>query len=203
MTSGRGDGAKGFIIPLIVAAACLFVLLLPDQGRGLFGYDRAAVAAGEWWRVVTAHGAHLSVSHGLMNVAALGMIAWLFRADFGPAAWGGGLLIPALVIGIGLYLGWPDVGWYVGLSGVLHGLVAAGGVLWFRRGERLAGAVLLAVLAGKLLYEGLFGPVPGSETAAGGRVLVESHQLGAAGGLLWAAISAAAGQRLGGSGRRL
>ena len=203
MTSGRGDETKGLVIPLIAAAACLFVLMLPDQGRGLFGYDRDAVAAGEWWRVVTAHGAHLSVSHGLMNVAALGMIAWLFRADFGPAAWIGGLVVPALVIGIGLYAGWPDVVWYVGLSGVLHGLVAVGGVLWCREGDWLAGAALLAVLAGKLLYEGLFGPIPGSEAAAGGRVLVESHRLGAAGGLLWAAIVTAAGQRLGGSRRRL
>ena len=45
------------------------------EGRGLLGYDRAAVAAGERWRLVTAHLAHLSVRHGLMNVAALAMIA--------------------------------------------------------------------------------------------------------------------------------
>jgi rhomboid family GlyGly-CTERM serine protease len=202
MTSGRGDEAKGLAIPLIVAAACLLVLALPDEGRGLLGYDRAAVAAGEWWRLVTAHLAHLSVRHGLMNVAALAMIAWLFRSDFGPAAWSGGFAVPALVIGVGLYAGWPGVGWYVGLSGVLHGLVAGGGLLWFVRGERLAGGALLAALAAKLAWEAVFGPVPGSEAAAGGSVLVESHLLGAVGGILWATL-VAAGERQRRSGRRL
>ena len=191
MTFGRGDGVKGLAIPLVVAAACLLVLALPDEGRGLLGYDRNAVAAGEWWRLVTAHTAHLSVLHGLMNVAALVMIAWLFRRDFGPAGWSGGFAVPALVIGLGLFVGWPDVGWYVGLSGVLHGLIAAGALAWIQQGDRIAGGALLAVLAGKLAYEGVFGPVPGSEAAAGGSVLVESHLLGAAGGVLWAGVAAA------------
>ncbi len=202
MTSGRGAAANGFSIPVTIAVTCLVILALPDQGRGLFAYDRALVAAGEWWRILTAHLAHLSVPHGLMNLAALAMIAWLFRGDFGVLAWSTGFAVPALVIGVGLFAAWPDVGWYVGLSGILHGLVAAGGLTWCLGGERVAGGVLLAILAAKLLYESVFGPVPGSEAAAGGRVLVESHLLGAVGGLLGVAVTALAG-RGGEPGRRL
>lgn len=184
MTYGRAVSRKGLSVPLVIGLASLAVLALPDEGRTLLGYDRAAVAAGEWWRLLTAHISHLSVRHGLMNVAALAIIAGLFRDDFQGLAWAGGFVIPALVIGLGLFWLWPDVGWYVGLSGVLHGLGVAGGLVWVLRGERLAGGVLLGALALKLGYEALAGPLPGTAATAGGPVLIESHWLGAIGGLV-------------------
>jgi rhomboid family GlyGly-CTERM serine protease len=192
MTYGRAVSRKGLGVPLVIGVVCLAILALPDQGRAALGYDRTAVAAGQWWRLVTAHVSHLSVAHGLMNVAAIGLLGWLFRDDFDGYTWAGGYLVSALAIGLGLFWFWPDVGWYVGLSGILHGLGIAGGLVWLLGGERLAGGLLLAALALKLAYEAIGGPLPGTAAAAGGPVLVESHWLGALGGL---AAGAAAGLR--------
>ncbi len=71
----------------------------------------------------------------------------------------------------------------MGLSGVLHGMLAAGAIgLWQER--RPEAAALAILLAAKLTYEALVGPVPGSEATAGGAVVTEAHLYGAIGGLL-------------------
>lgn len=184
---------KGFAVPLAVGLACGLAAFLPDSGRSLLGYERALVLGGQWWRLVTAHLAHLSGGHALMNLLALGLVTWLFADGLDSRGWAAAMLVSGLAIGLGLLWAYPDVGWYVGLSGVLHGLVVVGGLNWLRRGDRTAGLVLLAALGGKLVYEAVVGPLPGSASAAGGPVLVEAHQLGAMGGVAYAAGAWAAG----------
>src|SRR5438270_2120421 len=60
------DGRLG----LILAGSCVLLLLASltgEPGRLLLRYDRAALAAGQWWRLVTAHVVHLDVRHALLN----------------------------------------------------------------------------------------------------------------------------------------
>ena len=68
-------------------------------------------------------------------------------------------------------LGWTDLrraGW----PSLLHGLLAAGLVVGIARRE--TESVVLAVLvAGKLAWEQFAGPLPGSEGASGGAVIVD------------------------------
>ena len=72
--------------------------------------------------------------------------------------------------------------WYVGLSGVLHGMLLAGLVAgWAER--KTESLLLAALLLAKLIYEQFMGPLPGSESTAGGAVVVNAHLYGAAGGL--------------------
>jgi hypothetical protein len=73
--------------------------------------------------------------------------------------------------------------WYVGLSGVLHGLIIAGAIRGLRQlpGES---AVILAAVIGKLTWEQLAGPLPGSESVSGGNVIVNAHLYGAIGGAI-------------------
>ena len=78
--------------------------------------------------------------------------------------------------------------WYVGLSGVLHGLVAAGALALLLRREAL-GAVLALGLCAKLGYEQLAGPVPFTAESVGGPVVVAAHLYGAAGGFLAEALT--------------
>ena len=76
---------------------------------------------------------------------------------------------------------------YVGLSGLLHGLLAAGVVagLGPRRREP---QILAVILAAKIAYEQLAGPLPGSESTTGGTVIVAAHAYGAIAGALCAGI---------------
>ena len=64
---------------LIVAVMVLGVLALGGQRlRMLLQYDRAALATGEWWRLVTGHLVHLGWDHLALNVAGLIGLWWLY-----------------------------------------------------------------------------------------------------------------------------
>jgi hypothetical protein len=75
-----------------------------------------------------------------------------------------------------------DIGYYVGFSGVLHGLFLYGALREIRL-YPASGYVLVAVLLANLTSEFFNGALPGSEEMAGGRVLTEAHLLGAIGGI--------------------
>jgi rhomboid family GlyGly-CTERM serine protease len=145
------------------------------------------VADGGWWRLVTAHLVHLGAGHLAVNLAGLGLVAWLTGREYGAGAWcvvAGGA---GAAIGAALYLFHPGVSWYVGSSGILHGLLAAGLVPALRRRDPAA-LVVAVLLAGKLGWEAVAGPLPGSEQTAGGPVLVEAHRYGTLGGIAVAMI---------------
>jgi hypothetical protein len=101
------------------------------------------------------------------------------------------VLASMAAIDAGLWLCDSTVAWYVGSSGVLHGVMAAGTLAQLRRGEA-TGWVLLAFLAGKLAYEHWVGALP----LAGSVVVVDAHLYGVAGGALAAAFLKPAGGSL-------
>jgi rhomboid family GlyGly-CTERM serine protease len=162
-------------------ATGLAILALGEDGRVLLRYDRQGLQAGELWRLVTAHLAHLGTSHGIMNLLALAVLAALFGDLLTARSWLLGSLVSVAAIDVGLWWLEPQVRWYVGLSGVLHGLIVLGAVAMWLNAERLGVGLLLGVIA-KLSWEQLVGPLPFTESAAGGPVLVASHLYGAGGG---------------------
>ena len=177
------DGRRG----LALAAASL-LLLLPsaagDPGRLLLRYDRPALARGQWWRLITAHVVHLDLRHALLNTLGLALMWALFARDYSPKAWAG-ILIGAIVgIDAGLWFADSTVVWYVGSSGVLHGVMAAGALARVRLGKR-DGGVLAILLAVKLAYEHWVGPLPLAGTAA---VVVDAHLYGVLGALVVSAL---------------
>ncbi len=164
-----------------------------EEARQLLRYERGAILQGEAWRLLTAHLVHLGPSHLLLNLAGLGLVQLLVGPYLPPRAWWAALLLAGLAVSGGLLLLDPGLRWYVGLSGALHGLLAAGALAaLLAGGAPWEGGLLLALLAAKLAWEQLAGPLPGSEAAAGGPVVVDAHLYGALGGLpagLWAGLS--------------
>src|SRR5215469_1478397 len=176
------DGAYG--LALVAACAALLLLALTGEpGRLLLRYDRAALAAGEAWRLVTAHLVHLGLRHALLNCLGLALMWALFARDYSPRQWLVIVLVSMAAIDAGLWLCDSTVDWYVGSSGVLHGVMAAGTLAQLRRGER-TGWVLLGFLALKLSYEHWVGALP----LAGSVVVVDAHLFGVAGGSAAAAF---------------
>ena len=171
------DGRRG----VALLAACA-LLLLPtiagDGGRQLLRYDRTGLAGGQWWRLVSAHVVHLDVRHALLNSVGLALMWALFARDYSPRQWLLIVLGAAAAIDAGLWLGDSTVLWYVGSSGVLHGVMAAGVLAHLRRGERDAW-VLAALLVVKLLYEHWVGALPFSGSDP---VVVSAHLYGLLGG---------------------
>src|SRR5258707_12922022 len=113
------------LLVLVVLAA---VLGLGDSVAALLRYDRSAIAAGGWWRLLTAHIVHLDLHHLLLNALGLILMWALFAQDYDPVEWCVIVLSGALAISCGLWWLSPKVSWYVGASGVLHAMMAAGTV---------------------------------------------------------------------------
>jgi rhomboid family GlyGly-CTERM serine protease len=173
------DGRRGFAL-----LGCAALLLLPSFGgaplRNLLRYDRTAIAHGQLWRLLTAHLVHLDLRHALLNILGLVLMWALFARDYRVRDWC--LIVLGAMAGIDLGLGFADstIQWYVGSSGVLHGIMAAGTLTALRTGG-WEGRVLAAVLAGKLLYEQLAGPLP---LSGNDPVVVDAHLFGAIGALV-------------------
>jgi rhomboid family GlyGly-CTERM serine protease len=168
--------------------ACLVLAFGGDEWRELGRYDRDALAAGEYWRLVSGHLVHLGWGHLWPNLAALAVIGLLFEGTLRSVDWLITALVAAGAIDAGLFFFEPGVRWYVGLSGVLHGFVVAGAFELLLRRQAL-GAILAAAVAAKIVFEQAVGPVPFTAASVGGPVIVAAHLYGAAGGLL-AAVAA-------------
>ena len=97
-----------------------------DPARDVLSYDRPALVAGEWWRLVTGHFVHLGWMHLALNGAGL-ILVWLLVGYRYPAPrWSAVFLIILLGMDAAFWFLNPALVNYVGLSGVLHGLLVAG-----------------------------------------------------------------------------
>lgn len=180
---------SGWSLPLGLALCAVVIMAGGDSAAEWLRYDRVALAHGEYWRLLTAHLTHLGWSHLLLNLAGLFLLHALVGDVLSRREWLWLMLFSALSISAGLWLFEPQLRWYVGLSGVLHGVLLGGALLLTLAGNR-EGVYLLVITLAKLLWEQVVGPMPGSEATAGGKVIVNAHLYGAiAGGvfvmLLW------------------
>jgi rhomboid family GlyGly-CTERM serine protease len=173
------DGWYGFAL-----LACLVALLAPLAGgealREAWRYERAAVVAGQWWRLFTCHLTHLDPHHGALNAAGFALQWSLFARSYSPRQWLVGIGLSVLAVDAGFWLLSSGIGWYVGASAFLHGAFVCGCIAWIRGGHRL-GVIALAVLVAKLAWEHYVGPLP---SMADRPVITISHVYGAAGGAL-------------------
>ncbi len=179
--------AQDWLLPILAAALAVGIALAGDTGREFLRYDRPAIAAGEVWRLLSGHFAHLGTSHLVLNVAGLALVWFLVAAHLTRRQW---LLVTVLVIGgidLGFWFLQPQLIGYVGLSGLLHGLLAAGVVAGLGS-RRIEPIVLAVILVAKIAYEQLAGPLPGSEATTGGAVIVAAHAYGVVAGAVAAGL---------------
>ena len=178
--------AWGFVGILILIPTVL--MLTGDAGMELLRFDRGGIARGELWRLVSGHVVHLGWSHFALNAAGLVLVWYLVGTAYSAVRW---LLIASVAvatIGVCFWFLNPDLEWYVGLSGLLHALLVAG-IFARLHDDMNAETVVLAVLvAAKLAWEQIYGPLPGSEVTSGGPVIVDAHLYGAVGGILGALL---------------
>src|ERR1700722_1529397 len=137
----------------------LLILLALDGELGigdsvcqLLRYDRSPIGGGGWWRLLTAHIVYLDVHHLVLNELGLVLMWSLFAQDYDAVEWCVIVLSGALAISSGLWWLSPRVSWYVGASGVLHTIMAAGAAkhLAQRSWDRW---ILVVGLCAKLAWE--------------------------------------------------
>lgn len=164
----------------LLCGASVLLSLGGEAARLALRYERVAVFQGEYWRLLTGHLIHGTPAHLLLNVAGAGLIAGLFPRDYTLRQWMIVLFASVAAIDAGFVFFEPQLQWYVGLSGVLHGLLAAGSVAWWRHETKPMALALTLVLALKLAWEQWHGALPLSGDMP---VIVDAHLYGAAGGL--------------------
>ena len=145
------DGRLG--VALLATLAILWLLFAGGpQWTLALCYERSALHNGEWWRWISAHWVHLGALHLLFDSAGLVLLWALYARELRPRDWLLVTLGATAAIDAGLWWAQPQLQWYAGLSGLLHGAWAAGATAVGLRHGRWAW-LMLAVLALKLVLE--------------------------------------------------
>jgi len=180
--------AMTWLFPVIYISLSILVMSIGDMGQEALRYDRVWIGQGEVWRLLSGHFAHLGWSHLALNSVGLLLVWFLIGGAYTLRSW-------ALIVGVtlatmdaGFWFLNPELYWYVGMSGLLHGLLAAGIVTRLKDIDAET-AILLLLLIAKISWEQWSGPIPGSESTSGGPVIVDAHLYGALGGVLGAFLA--------------
>ena len=177
----------GLLLALLVSIAVHDVFSSTSWGLAL-RYERDSILGGEYWRLLTGHFVHGSLQHLMLNIGGLLLIAALFPRNYTWRQWLFVLISSLVSIDGGFVFYEPQLGWYVGFSGVLHGALAAGSIAWWRSESKLLAAALSCILIGKLLWEQWHGALPLSGDLP---VVVDAHLYGAIGGAIAGGILSA------------
>lgn len=166
---------------LLYLSATILLVILQGLGKdvvSLFRYEKTMVNTGEWWRILTGHFIHLSWTHLTLNLVGLWCLGLIFYQIGNSVLLFTSVLLLSIGTSFGLMLFSPDVAWYVGLSGVLHGLLLMGAIVEYRI-KRWPSIVLLTVILAKLLWEQFYADAHVMELTIGGKVIYDAHLYGA------------------------
>ena len=176
------NATQGMWLVGLLAVLVVLLFLGGESARHFLRYERTAILeVGEYWRLVTGHLVHGNAMHTALNLAGLALIAALFPKHYSLSGWLLVIGLSLIAIDLGFVWNEPQLEWYVGLSGLLHGALAAGAIAWWRYESRGLALALTAVLICKLGWEQSQGALPFSGDM---RVIVDAHLYGACGGVV-------------------
>lgn len=182
-------GSRAVWLPPLVLMALLLLLALGGEPvRTALRYDAEAIAAGQWWRMLTGNLVHLGWWHVFLNEVGLLVLVLLCPERLAWSVWVRRVVLIGIGMSAGLYFFVPSTAWYVGMSGVIHGLFLLGLGRQIVERRDLIAAGCLAYLVGKIAWEMVAGVPVSDESALGGKVLVESHLYGSLSALIYGLI---------------
>ena len=178
---------RGYLHCAVAVTALGCLGFFGDTFNPALEYNRAAIASGQWWRLLSGHLVHLNIVHSALNV--LGVVLCLLVFGAPRASFSGllGLLAVSLCTGLGLWFLSPDVEYYLGFFGVLHGILAYALTSTVNRPWHALGLLGVAI---KLAYEQVshFNPLY-LQSSIGDAVVVDAHLYGALSGALLALLA--------------
>jgi rhomboid family GlyGly-CTERM serine protease len=143
----------------------------------LLAYDRHQLIDFQWWRLITGHFLHTNSTHLLLNTLGLTLL-WALHGHYYPMP---RYLIIFLLLCLGtsgsLYLFAPQMQWYVGLSGVLHGLFVIGAYFDIQNKLKSGWLMLIGVWL-KVLHEQIYGASKDIAQLIAANVAIDAHLFG-------------------------
>ncbi|PKH06875.1 rhombosortase [Moritella sp. Urea-trap-13] len=172
---------------LFIGLLCLIIYAISADNITVFDYNRELIIDGEYWRLLSGNFNHTNIYHLLLNLSALAVMAGLHYRYYSSAAYAS--LILCLSIGVGIGILWlsPSTHLYVGLSGVLHGIIIVGAIVDISK-RYYSGYVLIIGTIIKVVNEQLFNsPIEMSQLIEA-TVLTEAHLYGLVTGFIIAPL---------------
>lgn len=188
-----GERTRVSVLPwcTLLFVACAVAVELSPRGTHALGFERASIARGEVWRLLSGHLVHGEPRLALLDLATLALFgAWVERAS--RPLFGAVLAMSAVISSLAVY-GLTDYARYVGSSALVSGLLVATVMLLLdgarrrssgrARVARFAALALLGLFVGKVVLE-LFGAWPAAlgGLPSGYEPVAVAHAGGALGG---------------------
>lgn len=173
--------------PAVIVAFCGILLGVGVPASHWLAYQRVAIEHGQWWRLLSGNFVHLGTWHFAFNALSLGLWLFLYPSRLTAIDWGLRLLVLGLGVGLGLYFFVPDVGTYVGLSGIIYGLFLLDlGREALVEADRFALLCVIFVIV-RVGWEAINGAPAYESHLLGGPVVTASHFCGMAAAVLYGA----------------
>lgn len=181
---------RNYWLYLAILSLVLLLAVFEPVSSTYLMFDRQLINSGEFWRLFSAHFVHLSNAHMLGNLLAVCLLGYIAGESLNNLRGILLLLWCVLAVGLGLYFFADHLYRYVGLSGVLHGLLLVAPFVSKFYSRQIALCFLVVILL-KVAWEqsGFYDDMAMAETI-GGRVETRAHLFGMLAGLfylfLWA-----------------
>ena len=168
---------KYSLAPLLIVIVSVILALTEPMSSDLFAYDRNQLNDFQLWRLITGHFLHTNTTHLLLNTVGLALLWALHGHYYKTPHYLIQFIVLCLGTAIGLYLFAEKMQWYVGLSGVLHGLFVIGAYFDIRQKFRTGWLMLVAVLL-KVVHEQIFGANEDIAELIAANVAIDAHLFG-------------------------
>ena len=168
--------------PLFLIGLCALLFALEPLSNTVLAFDREKIRQFQLWRMVTGNLLHTNFHHLLLNLSGVLLLWALHGYYFTTARYLYLVLYCSVVTAVGLMVFSPNMLWYVGLSGTLHGLFTLGA--YYDVKHRLkSGWLLLIGVSIKVAYEQLAGPSEDLARLIDANVAIDAHLYGYLAGL--------------------
>jgi len=160
-----------------VLVSLLIMVCLQVVDSQVFRFQHDWIEQSEFWRVVTGHWIHFNWQHLLLNGLGLVLCVGIARPTWSIGRWTVYNLL--LAIGISMLFTWfnPELGWYVGYSGVLFGVFLLSAFELFKT-ERIMALLLGLGVCSKVALEQMSPMTVTSSDIIGVPVIIDAHLYG-------------------------
>ena len=170
--------SRPFIIgPIILLTLCLSLFLFEPISSEWLAFDRDLIVQQQFWRLFSGNLLHTNLNHLLLNSAGV-LLLWALHGQYFKTKQYL-LFMTLLCLGttLSIYGFAPQLRWYVGLSGALHGLFILGAYFDIKHGL-LSGWLLLIGVLVKVAHEQFYGASDDIAELIGANVAIDAHLYG-------------------------
>ena len=169
--------------PLLLIILCAVLFLFEPQASHYLAFDRMQIEQFQWWRLLTANLLHTNANHLLLNLIAVALLWALHGQYFRLGQYTLMFFILCISTTLLIYGFAKQLQWYVGLSGVLHGVFLIGAYFDIKQGMKTGWLLLVGVLI-KVGHEQIFGASQDIADLINATVAIDAHLFGTISGLM-------------------